>query len=125
MTEIRKIGVFSVAKVYGVLCGVFGLLVAPLLLLGPGLAMVGGERRGFGASILFVAILPFLYGFMGFLVGGLMAFLYNAIAMAIGGIEIELDVPPRAIVDVPQIPLPPPISTPVIDAAPPPSPEIG
>jgi len=123
MTKIRSIGVFSVAKVYGVLCAVFGLLVAPFILLGPGLAMLGGERRGFGASIVVVAILPFLYGFMGFLAGGLMAFLYNAIAMALGGVEVDLDLPPRAVLDVAQSP--PPLSAPVIEVPPPGSPDVG
>ena len=125
MTKIRSIGVFSVAKVCGVLCGVFGLLVAPLILLGPGLAMVGGERRGFGASVLVVAILPFVYGFMGFIVGGLMAFLYNAISMALGGIEVELDIPPRPPIEVPQAAPPLLVSTPVIEIPPPTNPEAG
>ena len=125
MTKIRRIGVFSVAKVYGVLCGVLGLLLAPLILLGPGLAMVGGERRGFGASIVVVAIVPFLYGFIGFIVGGLMAFLYNAIAMALGGIEVELERPSPTPFGVPQTPPPLPVSTPPTEIPPAAGPEVG
>jgi hypothetical protein len=77
------------------------------------LALAGGQRKGFGTAIIFVAILPFFYAFLGFLVGGLIAFLYNAIAHAIGGIEIELEPSPRIMPNVTHTPastsIPPPI----------------
>ena len=124
MTKIRSLGVFSVAKVYGLVCGVFGLILAPFVLLGPGLAMAGGQRKGFGATIIFVAILPLIYAFLGFLVGGLMAFLYNAIAGAVGGIELEVELP-QPTVNLPQIPAPTLLPPPILEVPPPAGPEIG
>lgn len=91
MTTIRSVRVFSAAKVNALLYGVLGLLVAPFLLLGPGMAMVGGSRpAGFGGVVLFAIFLPLFYAICGFIAGAVFAFLYNAIARAIGGIEVEL-----------------------------------
>jgi hypothetical protein len=112
-TKIRSVRPLSVAKIHGVLYGVLGLLIAPFFLIGPGLAMVGSSTShraaGFGAIILFAAIVPFCYAIIGFLMGGLMAFLYNAVASAVGGLEIELDpsfLPTSAPASVPTLPAP-------------------
>ena len=51
MTRIRSIRVLSAAKVNGVLYGILGLLIAPFLMLGPGLAVAGGEPREFGGAV--------------------------------------------------------------------------
>jgi len=99
MTKIQTIRVFSAAKVNALLYGILGLLIAPFLLLGPGLAMIGGERHsaGFGSVIAVAAIAPILYALIGFVAGGVMAFIYNAIAHSVGGIEVELESPLSAI----------------------------
>ena len=55
------------------LYGILGLLIAPFVLLGPGLAMVGGIRRGFAGAVVVAAILPFFYGCIGFIAGAVMA----------------------------------------------------
>lgn len=123
MTKIRSIRVLSAAKVNALLYGILGLLIAPFLLLGPGLAMVGGMRRGFGGAVVVAAILPFFYGCIGFVAGAIMAFIYNAISHAIGGLEVELELPPTAILDVPQTRLPALTSEPVGDVPPPAQPE--
>jgi hypothetical protein len=90
MTKIRSIRVLSAAKVNGVLYGILGLLIAPFVLLGPGLAVAGGERHGFGGAVVLAIFLPFAYACVGFVAGALLAFIYNAISHAIGGIEVEL-----------------------------------
>jgi hypothetical protein len=123
LTKIRSIRVLSAAKVNALLYGILGLLIAPFLLLGPGLAMVGGMRRGFGGAVVVAAILPFFYGCIGFVAGAIMAFIYNAISHAIGGLEVELELPPTAILDVPQTRLPALTSEPVGDVPPPAQPE--
>jgi Transmembrane domain of unknown function (DUF3566) len=92
--KIRSVRVLSAAKVNALLYGILGLLIAPFMLLGPGLAMAGGERRGFGGAIVFAILLPFCYAVIGFIAGALLAFIYNAISHAIGGIEVELESPP-------------------------------
>lgn len=122
MTTIRSVRVLSAAKVNALLYGIFGLLFAPFLLLGPGMAMLGGSSRpaGFAGVVFFVAFLPFCYAVGGFIMGALMAFIYNAIAHAIGGIEVELQVPPPAILNAPVSV--PPLITPT-EVPPPPPPE--
>ena len=106
MTKIRSIRVFSAAKVNALLYGILGLLFAPFLLLGPGLAILGadGTKRssGFGGAIFVAAFLPICYAVFGFIAGAVMAFIYNAISHAIGGLEVELEVPPALIVNTPQ-----------------------
>ena len=118
MTTISSVRVFSAAKVNALLYGVLGLIVAPFILLGPGLAMMGGSSRpaGFGGAILVAAFVPFCYAIFGFIAGALMAFIYNAIASAVGGIELELQLPPPAILNVPQPP--PPSSEPPVEVPP-------
>ena len=126
MTRIRSIRVLSAAKVNALLYGILGLLVAPFLLLGPGLAMLGGDaskRVGFGGAIFVAAFLPICYAIFGFIAGAIMAFIYNAISHAVGGLEVELELPSAATVaaqHLPAIPLP---TLPISDTPQPPRPE--
>lgn len=96
MTKIRTIRVFSAAKVNALLYGILGLLIAPFMLLGPGLAMIGDEKRPTGLAGVIVAatVAPVIYALIGFVAGAVMAFIYNAISHSVGGIEVELDLPP-------------------------------
>jgi hypothetical protein len=118
MTTIRSIRVFSAAKVNALLYGILGLLAAPFFLLGPGLAMLGGSTRpsGVGGIIFLAAFLPFCYAIFGFITGALMAFIYNAIAHAVGGIEVELQTPAPVILTTPVV------QPPQLAAEPPPTP---
>jgi hypothetical protein len=59
---IRRVGVWSVARLYGAMFGIF--------------AIIG---------------LPILYGVMGVIAGGIGAALYNLFAGIFGGVEVELD----------------------------------
>lgn len=93
MTEVKKIGVFSLAKIVGVLYFVMGLLFWVLF----GCFMIIGLlaeplNRQEDAAILIgmFCFLPFIYGVMGFIGGGLIGLVYNALAARIGGIELEL-----------------------------------
>jgi len=99
MIKLRSVRVFSVAKVNAILYGILGLILAPFFLIGPGLAVVGAPelRRSLAGVILFVAFVPFFYAVFGFIFGGLIAFIYNAISHAVGGIEIELDLSTLAV----------------------------
>lgn len=110
MTKIYSIRVLSAAKVNGVMYGILGLLVAPFVLLGPGLALTGGERHGFGGVVVLAVFLPFVYACIGFLAGALLAFIYNAISHAIGGIEVELLLPAAAVQN------PAPIAAPIAES---------
>jgi len=111
MTKIRSIRVLSAAKVNAVLHGILGLLLAPLILLGPGLATIGEERSGFGGAVIAAAMMPFLSALFGFILGALLAFLYNAISHAIGGFEVEMDPPAPAMAAAPPMELAPTAET--------------
>lgn len=99
---IRRVGVWSVARMYGALLAVGGLIggliLAAFSLVGAGLAGAGlagqnedlpafvGTAFGIGA----VVFLPILYGAMGVIVGAVAGALYNLFAGILGGVEIDL-----------------------------------
>lgn len=113
MIKLRSLRVFSVAKVNAVLYGILGLILAPFFLIGPGLAVMGAPemRRSLGGVVLVTAFVPLFYALFGFIFGGLIAFIYNAISHAIGGIEVEFDLP-TAVASIPPLPQIPPASGP-------------
>ncbi len=121
MTTIRSIGIFSAAKVNALLYGILGLLMAPFFLLGPGLSMLGGSTRpqGVGGIIFLSAFVPICYAIFGFIAGALIAFIYNAISHAVGGIEVELQTAGPFVVEAPRE-IAPPTLTPVEPAPNPP-----
>ncbi|KYK28292.1 MAG: hypothetical protein AYK19_21075 [Theionarchaea archaeon DG-70-1] len=98
MQEIKKIGVFSMAKIEAALGAVIGFIVgiiwAIIAVFVRGFAEVAGAPMRTAGPIFGVAaivIMPLLYAVIGFIGGALIAFLYNVIAGWIGGIEIELE----------------------------------
>src|SRR5215469_10818403 len=122
MTKVRSIGVFSAAKINGLLYGILGLLLAPFVLLGPFFSMLGGDgakRGGFGGAIFVAVLLPIFYGVIGFLFGAVLAFIYNAISHAIGGLEIELESPAPALTNRPPALSPTSLVLPPSDLPPP------
>ena len=128
MTKVRSIGVFSAAKIYGLFNGILGLLIAPLVLLGPGLAILGADgnkRSGFGEAIVAGVMVPIFSAVVGFIGGAVMAFIYNAISHAIGGLEIELESAPSAILNGSQVSPPPAVFPPTTNLPPPSPPEFG
>jgi hypothetical protein len=102
MVKLKRVGVWSAAKVTGILYCAFGLIfggiIALFSLFG---SFMGGAMSGVSSSepeaflgILFgagaVVFLPIFYGVIGLLGGALSAFLYNLVAGWFGGIELEL-----------------------------------
>jgi hypothetical protein len=93
---IRKVGVWSVSRMYGTLSAVMGLIfgacVALFSLVGAGLSShdevpaLVGMLFGVGAVI----FLPIFYGVLGVIVGALGAALYNVFAAVVGGVEIDV-----------------------------------
>lgn len=93
---VRRVGVASVAKIYGAISGAFGLVAGLFLALasvvGAGLADSGdasflGPLLGVGAVI----ALPVFYGVLGFVAGAAGAALYNLFAGMVGGVEIDVE----------------------------------
>jgi hypothetical protein len=95
---IKSVGVLSVARIAAAIYGIFGLIAGVLLSL---LAVAGagvseqvareaswlGPFFGFGA----VLALPVIYFVLGFLGGAIGAWVFNNVAQAVGGLEIELE----------------------------------
>jgi hypothetical protein len=94
---IRRVGVWSVSRMYGAVSAVGGL-IAGLMLAGVALFSAGsaapnqdmpaflGPIFGIGAVI----ILPIFYGVLGLLAGAVGGALYNLFAGMVGGIEIDV-----------------------------------
>ncbi len=99
---IRRIGVWSVARLYGAVTAAMGLLMGAIIAVA---TMVGSMVSGmsdspsplgsgpFGAMLGIGAIvfLPLLYGVMGVIVGALSAALYNLFAGLFGGIQLDTE----------------------------------
>jgi hypothetical protein len=93
---IRRIGVWSAARLYGGISAVFGLILGLILaavsLVGAGVAGTSDQMPGLAAGLLGVGailVLPVLYGVLGIVGGAVGAFLYNLFADIFGGLEIE------------------------------------
>jgi hypothetical protein len=90
---IQSVGVFSVAKIAGLVHAVFGLIFAPIFLL---MSMVGAMAGAKSASfsgvvgIVIAVMMPVFYGAMGFIFGAIGAALYNLMAKWVGGIEVNV-----------------------------------
>ena len=90
---LTRIEPLSYAKIAGAIAGLLGLVIGVLYAFGTIAfsSMLGGESigvaLGFGMAILF----PVLYGGLAFVFGFLSAWMYNAIAARVGGIEMEFE----------------------------------
>jgi hypothetical protein len=77
-----------------------GLILAPLFLLmgllGPALGQQNSPVAGiFGIG--FAALMPVLYGAVGFVGGAIGALLYNLFAKWVGGFELQIEVRPQTL----------------------------
>jgi hypothetical protein len=101
---IRRFGVFSVAKMYGLLCFIFGLIFGVLyglffIIFGAAMtafAPGGRDAAAGGVSSVVVGIMimigvPLFYGCMGFIAGSIGALIYNGVAGIAGGVKVELE----------------------------------
>lgn len=99
--ELKRVGPWSVARVFGTMYAamglIFGALFACIALLGGSLAPRNGDD-GAAFSALFgvgaIVLLPVFYGVLGVVFGALSAWLYNVFAGMVGGIEVQLEPPP-------------------------------
>ena len=99
---IRRFGVLSVGKMYGLLMFIMGLIIGVIyglifIILGATTSLgLGREGAAAGVSSVVVGIammigIPLMYGFLGFIMGMIGALIYNAVAGIIGGIKFELE----------------------------------
>lgn len=98
MKEIKKINAISLAKILGLSLALLGFIIG--LVVGFVMFVIGsvfGATSGIttllapGLGIIGFLIIPFLYGAIGFLLGGLSALIYNILASWVGGIKIEIE----------------------------------
>ncbi len=92
---IKRIRPLSVARVAGVLYAVAGLIGGAILSF---MALTGAafatKDEGFPGAVLGVAAviaMPILYSMIGFIGAFVTAALFNLVASAVGGIEIEVE----------------------------------
>ena len=95
---VRRIGAWSVGRVYGAMMATLGLFfggcIALFSLVGAGIAGANnpdipswmGAVLGVGAVI----VLPLFYGVLGLVMGAVMAALYNIFAGMVGGIDLDV-----------------------------------
>lgn len=96
MQVVKKIGVGSAARIYGLTLAGLGLIIAiPYgLFFGAALGLSeSGLPFGSAFPILMIIFIPVIYGILGFIFGALFAWVYNLVAKKTGGIEIELSKP--------------------------------
>lgn len=101
--RVNKLGIFSVAKIYGVMGLAMGLLIGipyglMIIVFSLGAAgSAGGEGAfalggmGLVGGIVAMILLPLMYGVFGFIGGIIGALLYNIFAGIVGGVEIEVE----------------------------------
>jgi hypothetical protein len=93
---IRRVGPLSVAKIAGVLYALIGVFIGAifsLVAMGGAFASSDSPYPGFLPAIFGVAgifILPILYGCFGFVGSLITAWLYNMLAGAVGGVELDI-----------------------------------
>ena len=100
---IKRFGVFSVAKMYGLVGFVFGLLIGViygliLIVFGAAISAMapGGDATVGGVStvvtgVIIMIALPIIYGVFGFIGGAIGALIYNVMSGIIGGVKFELE----------------------------------
>ena len=100
--QVKRVGVFSLAKIYAVTMAAFGVIIGViygLIFMVVGGAMMAGGSRGSGTAgasslviglIMMVAI-PVFYGVIGFIAGALGGVIYNIASGFVGGIELEIE----------------------------------
>lgn len=100
--RIKKLGILSVAKMYGLIMLVISLLISipyGLFIMIFGVAMMGSGQNnsmlaGGGSIVIGLLVmigLPIFYSLIGFVAGAIGALIYNLFAGIVGGVEIEVE----------------------------------
>jgi len=95
---LKRVGIWSAAKIFGVLYAALGLIMgvifaaASLLGLGPAQGALSDAPPWFSASwgVAAIVVFPIMYGVAGLVTGVLSAGLYNLFSRLVGGLVLEL-----------------------------------
>lgn len=99
---VKRVGVFSLAKIQSVIMAAVGLVIGiPLglitMVFGAAIMAAGGSDGragggvGFGFGLFCMIGLPIMYGILGFITGAISALVYNVASGFLGGLELELE----------------------------------
>jgi hypothetical protein len=101
---IRRFGVFSVARIQGLLAFVIGLIIGVIyglsvMIFGAFMSSLAPGRDGqpmAGVSTIVIGLvimiaIPIIYGILGFIGGAIGALVYNLAAGVVGGVKFELE----------------------------------
>lgn len=103
---VRRVGIFSVAKIEGLLMFVVGLFIGVIyglifIIFGTTIMASMAQRSGGDQAlggvgpivigIIMMIAVPIFYGIMGFIGGAIGAIIYNIAAGIVGGIKLELE----------------------------------
>ena len=102
---VRRVGVFSVAKIEGLLMFIVGLIIGVIyglifIIFGAAIMAAMAQRGGDQAlgglgpivvGVIMMIAIPIFYGVMGFIGGAIGALIYNMCAGIVGGIKLELE----------------------------------
>jgi len=94
MFEIKKIDIISFAKVSALINGFFGLIIGVIFTLFSLIIYFIGNNPGMGISsivgLISIITFPAVFGFAGFVIGGLIGWIYNISSKRFKGIKIEI-----------------------------------
>jgi hypothetical protein len=101
---IKRFGVWSVAKMYGLLSFIFGLIIGViyglfLMIFGAAMSSLAPEREAAAMGgissvimgVIFMIAMPVFYGVIGLIAGAIGALVYNLLAGIVGGVKFELE----------------------------------
>jgi hypothetical protein len=88
--NIRSFSVLQTAKISAILYFIISLICVPFFMI----AIAMNPRASTG-GIGFVALMPFVYGVLGFLMTAIACLLYNWLAKHVGGIEFTVEEKPE------------------------------
>jgi hypothetical protein len=95
MAVVRKIGLWSFAKLQAIMMAMVGLLIGLFFVLFAGTVgfIAGSEGGGLLAGLGFISIIvfPIIYGVMGLVIGFGAGLFYNLAARMVGGMSIDLE----------------------------------
>lgn len=92
--RLKHVDVVSCGAIFGILDAGLGFIFGAIISLIAFLGLASGMDSGFIGSIMGVGaiiFIPLFYGLAGFIVGCIMAWLYNIAAGWTGGIELEFE----------------------------------
>jgi hypothetical protein len=100
--QIKRMGVFSCAKIYSITLAAMGLIIGVIyglifMVIGGAVMAGGGRDSGMagGSSIVIGLVMmiaiPVMYGLIGFIGGIIGALVYNVASGIVGGLELEIE----------------------------------